>query len=427
MRRQFTQRLWRNVYLIVAALGWAQMAAAQQQKADGMEAMVLRTYEVGDLIVDIHDYPYSDSLQRKQTVPGGAGTGGGFGGGAGGFGGGGGGGLFSVPDGDSASNLRGPRSARDGATFRLCQFGGGGAANAADTAPGGITIDNLIDAIESTVAPKTWADNGGGDANIRPIGTVLVILQTPSMHDRIRDLLVQIRAASGSRKTLTIDARWVLLTSDDLDKLLLPNQHEVPEVDPKRLAEFTRRPGSIRGITTCFSGQLVYLVSGTRPNVVSGYIPVVGSIDTPDRAEHLVAQRRASLIRLVSDTSANSFVRDAHVGYQPTVEKPNLGALLEIRPTLTDRTAVVDLKSTITALGQQQLPPSVDAQSADVPVVDRFAVETQEFATTLRVPLGKPVLVGGLTYVPPSQGAKPDGQQQPAGEKPQLYLVLEVN
>ncbi|NLX95262.1 MAG: hypothetical protein GXY83_03710 [Rhodopirellula sp.] len=46
-----------------------------------------------------------------------------------------------------------------------------------------------------------------------------------------------------------------------------------------------RRPSTIRGITHCFNGQLVYLVSGTRRNVVTSFAPVVGSIDRERPAE----------------------------------------------------------------------------------------------------------------------------------------------
>src|SRR5205085_8198659 len=54
-----------------------------------------------------------------------------------------------------------------------------------------------------------------------------------------------------------------------------------PTVDRTVLAELTRRASSLRGLTNCFSGQGVYLISGTRRNVVRSYIPVVGSIDQP--------------------------------------------------------------------------------------------------------------------------------------------------
>ena len=67
------------------------------------------------------------------------------------------------------------------------------------------------------------------------------------------------------------------------------------------------------------------------------------------------------------------------------------------------------------------------------PAVDRIAIETQELATTLSVPLGHPILVGGMTYLPPSIGSLRQeakaGTRQPqeaAAETPQLYLLLEL-
>jgi len=402
-----------------------------QAEAQANESNVLRTYDVGDLILDIHDYPYSNSLQRNHTSPGGfGGRGSSYGGGGSG-----GGGLFSVPDGRSANSSDGKTPAGANAAFQLCQFGGGGKGEAAAEEGGGgpnITMSDLQQVIISTVAPETWAASGG-DANIQSLGTVLVILQTPANHKSIEELLRAIRQASAERKTVTLDARWLLLTSDELDSLVLPDQQALPEVDRKRLAEFTRRPGSIRGITTCFSGQLVYIVSGTRQNVVSGYIPVVGSLAAPNRIEQLASEQHQSLVRLVSDRSAVLSNRDSQVGYQPVIEKPNLGALLEIRPTRSPSngqspSAVVDLKSTITSPARPQPELDGNAQSAAIaPVVDRIAIETQEFATTFRMPLGKPILVGGLTYAPPSEGRiSRSGEQEAAEETPQLYLVLEV-
>ncbi|HEY4233880.1 MAG TPA: hypothetical protein VGM76_10660, partial [Lacipirellulaceae bacterium] len=362
---------------------------------------VLRTYEVSDLVVNIQDHPYSESLDGGPK---------GFGG-SGGGGGGGGGGFFSVPGSDGRLGLTNP-----------------------PPAAAAITMNDLTRVLLNTVASDTWAINGTGEGRIEPIGTALVVWQTPAIHEKIRELLNQIRQGSGDRKTVTIDARWLLLDSDDLNRLILPDQTGVPVVDHKLLDEFTRRPGSIRGITNCFSSQLVYLVSGIRRNFVSSYIPVVGSLDNA-AIEQLSSGRRQSLIRLVSDTEAVSGVKEPRVGYQPIVEKPNLGALLELRPTLMrgDGTAVVDLKSTLTALGTQ--PTHIDGASelnSITPRVDRIAIETQEFATTLRMPLGKPVLVGGLTYVPGPVGPNDVDQIASANtdakttESPQLYFVLEV-
>ena len=43
--------------------------------------------------------------------------------------------------------------------------------------------------------PETWAENGGGEADIRPLPTgLLVISQTQEVHEQVADLLAAIRA-----------------------------------------------------------------------------------------------------------------------------------------------------------------------------------------------------------------------------------------
>jgi hypothetical protein len=180
----------------------------------------------------------------------------------------------------------------------------------------------------------------------------------------------------------------------------------------------------------------VYVVSGTTRNIVSGFIPVVGSLESPDRNSQLAKGGTDPRIRFVANAPAAGNARG--VGYQPIVERPNFGALLEIRPTLVpsakpDVGAVVDLKSTVTVAGDTRRDAEIDTTTGQIaPQVDRVAIETQEFATTLRMPLGKPILVGGLTYIPSSAGADENNAAEQAGgevaaaEMPQLYLVLEV-
>jgi serpin B len=57
----------------------------------------------------------------------------------------------------------------------------------------GADFDSLIDAIQSTVHTETWAENGGGEAEIRPLWVgkkgVLIISQTRRAHLAIRKLL----------------------------------------------------------------------------------------------------------------------------------------------------------------------------------------------------------------------------------------------
>ena len=394
--------------------------------APGDEGFVLRTYEVSDLVVNIQDHPFSESLDRAPKSFGGGGMGGG------------GGGVFSVPDPRQNTGLG--TSGGEFASFRLCQFGGGrgtvtvrdGDESGLAPADGSITMEDLKRVLLSTVASDSWADNGTGEGQVQPLGTALVVWQSPAVHELIQELLKQIRLGAGDRKTMTIDARWIFVNSDELDRLMTPDQKGVPTVDRAVLAEFTRRPGSIRGITNCFSSQLVYLVSGVRRNVVSGYIPVVGQLGPPEEFDQLVSAPSRSLVQFASDTGAMDGGNDASVGYQPIVEKPNLGVLLEIRPTYLrdDGEAIVDLKSTLTLPDEQLTPASGDTTP---PIVDRIAIGTHEFATTLRMPLGKPVLVGGLTQVPPIASSTGSDQSLASGkaidagaENPQLYFVLEL-
>ena len=57
-------------------------------------------------------------------------------------------------------------------------------------------------------------------------------------------------------------------------------------------------------MTSCLSSQLVYIVSGTMKNVVSSFIPVVGSIDSVDRDVQLAGAQASPRIRLVADSQA---------------------------------------------------------------------------------------------------------------------------
>jgi hypothetical protein len=292
----------------------------------------------------------------------------------------------------------------------------------------------------TVVAPETWAQPGGGA--VVPLGTSLVVRQTADAHEQIGKLLGQLRGESSKRKTVAIDARWLLLDSDELDRLVPPATAAGPSaIDRKVLAELTRRPSSLRGLTNCHTGQLVYLVSGTRKNVVTSFIPVVGSVDLPEESDRQFASLEGGARIFLAGSGGAEDVgqntigagRASSVGYQPIVEKPNFGVLLEIRPTLLPRgeTATVDVRSTVTVPGRQAADASEKSPREQLaPTVDRLAIETQELATTLSVPLGQPVLVGGMTHLGPSAttpaGEEAKADAPPAKETPQLYLVIEL-
>jgi hypothetical protein len=184
------------------------------------------------------------------------------------------------------------------------------------------------------------------------------------------------------------------------------------------VAELVRHAGKgnhYRAQTTCFNGQTVHVASGRGRTFVTGMEPVVG-------------------------TGVGLY------GVRTTIVQA--GAMLEVTPVVTPdgKAAVLDLSSAVSnwdrpgAAGAANAPATrpavplgVDAGvdirlteagaslpirtgAGPVPQVDRISVAAQQLKTTLRVPLGKPVLVGGMTMEP--SAGEGDGRQ--------LYLIVEV-
>lgn len=368
------------------------------------EAMVLRTYEIGDLVFSVPDYTLeaNPTAMRMQNSSG-------FGGG--GMGGGGGGGF-------GATGFAGGR--------------GGDAAQSAGPAP--LTMDSIIQVIVTTVAPDSWRE-GGGAGQAAALGTTLVVRQSPEAQQAIDQLLTDLRDGSASRRTITIDARWLLLDSDSLEKLTSAGEDGRLTIDRQALAEFARRPTSLRGFISCFSGQAVYLTSGTVRSNVTSYIPVVGSIEPPKPEVMFAAYPGDDGVSFVSDDQTGRTASGRSVGYQPVIVTNNFGVQIQLRPTRLhpEKAAVVDLRSTITFPGNPANVGLGDAATNDLaPKVDRIAIQTQEMATTLRVPLGEPVLVGGMTHLASEGVAAPAGTadagmiEGAATEEQQLYLIMEV-
>ena len=93
------------------------------------------------------------------------------------------------------------------------------------TGPGGLggaaqaDFDSLIDLIVSTVQSDTWAENGGGEAEIRsfPTNLSLVVSQTQAAHEEIADLLEQLRKLQDLQ--VTIEVRFIQLSDDFFERI----------------------------------------------------------------------------------------------------------------------------------------------------------------------------------------------------------------
>jgi general secretion pathway protein D len=80
-------------------------------------------------------------------------------------------------------------------------------------------FDSLIDLIVSTVSTETWAENGGGEAEIRPFPTnlSLVVSQTQAVHEEIADLLEQLRRLQDLQ--ITIEVRFIRLNDRFFERI----------------------------------------------------------------------------------------------------------------------------------------------------------------------------------------------------------------
>ncbi|HEY4313753.1 MAG TPA: hypothetical protein VGN12_30210 [Pirellulales bacterium] len=351
---------------------------------DEEQPLVIKVYRVIDLVVPVPNYPYEGTFlpglgksapgTAGATITSGAGMGGGGGmqGGMGGTGGGMGGGMFRVPDG------------------HLGQIGGGPARSGTVLRPSispRITWGALQNTITSLIDPETWEDNGG-PGSIQFIGGALGIRQTAAVHAKLEQFLRDLRREIGTLRQVSIDAQWVLLDSAAAAALRGSNEQKAAgtnEISRERLSGLAAETRRARGTIICINGQTVHLISGRLETKLQGAIPVVGG---------------------------------SEVGYQATLTTPHVGALLQITPLILpgeDR-ALVDLHSSVTewdnGLDAVKLSGTNDTKDPAAQV-DRISVEGQQLATSLSLPLGKPVLVGGMTF------DDSDNDQQ-------LYLILEV-
>ena len=370
-------------------------SAASRSRATDEPRLIVRIYDISDLYSIAPSYPAiePDELgdapravfpQATITATANAGLGGGgFGGGLGGMGGmGGGGGFFAVPD--SVDRNQTNRQAT------LHQAAGAFGGMPADS--GRTSVDDLIETITTTIAVDGW-DDVGGPASIRALGASLVVSAPLDTHEQIAALLDLFRQRWGSLRTVSVEAHWLWLQPAELSEVL-NTAAEAEEPDPfgvladdawQRLREAAGQSG-YHAIVTCYNGQTVHTVAGGQRLLVAGMTPVVGG---------------------------------EQAAYAPQMRTVLEGAALQITPVVT-RTAkyvVADVHSRVNLLQgpASRLFPGDQAQTEIVAAIDRPVVQSQRLATTLRVPVGRPMLIGGMTF------------RQFAPEDPSLYLFLRAH
>lgn len=338
--------------------------------------LVVRIYDLGDLFAVAPSYIATSpgDLNENQAMPlfthvqRGAG-GGGFGGG----------GFFSTP-----ANVR----SSSAAAAPIGQFGGEGAQNALPT----VTQADLIKTIKKTIAPDIW-EEAGGPATIATLGNAYVISADEETHEQIDGLLNLFRKKWGTLRTVSIRAYWVWLSDDELDGLLVKKpadansaaNHAFGLIDEAKWPDVLKREKGKRGkraTITCYNGQTVSTVSGNEQLIVRNIKPVLlkGDDDLPQG-------------RVAYRTEMGSLLDGVALQVTPIANVAGDVVLLDVH----SRVGIVSMPAK-----QLEKVAKVDGNGptpADlVSVIDRPESSVSKLETTIRAPIDRLMLVGGMSF-----------------------------
>lgn len=343
------------VFILCGSASFVQAQATKPAAPRDPEETFTRVYDVRDLLIQIPDYPFAGRIGAPSDTD-----------------------VMMVPGAATTSPDK-PRQSRAQAS------------------------ESLNSILKEVVAADSWRDAGGTIGVIREVAGLLVITQTRQNHDEIERVLGELRESHG--RTIRVQATWILLKPEELPVLYVSDPKQGPAtknglrlVSAEALEKNLESHNHFRAELSCFNGQTVSMSSGRTRTVITEQQPVVAQ---------------------------------SAVAMAPNTKQVQVGAMLEVTPTLEAAMdfAVVDIHSEVadwTDGGKIEVAPQqieVGAQdgamtNAAAPAsIDRLNLLSQQFKTTARIPVGPPVLIGGMTLEPSAGEA--------AGE--QLYLVLQIN
>jgi hypothetical protein len=260
-----------------------------------------------------------------------------------------------------------------------------------------IDTDALLKLVYTLVDSESWQENGGSIGQVVVLGPMLVIRQTRENHDAISKLLAQVRHEQGPVQMMNVQAYWLRMDETEVKQIFdtaskNPAGAALPVV-PDELVNDVHI--YCQAGATCFSGQPIRFTSGREQTYVSDVTPIVGTDS---------------------------------VGYDPQPGMAISGVTLGLMPQLgADGEVVLKLSSVVSEVdARTQIFVSMDAPRATTqPVagggtaaIDRLNTLKQEFRSSVRMPLGKKVLIGGMTLDPASKNT---------GGPRQLYLVVQAD
>ena len=248
-------------------------------------------------------------------------------------------------------------------------------------------VEQILTLIKETVDPDSWRDNGGTVGAIRELQGQMIVTQNKANHAALAGLLKQLRERSA--RMVTVRANWVMLSPDDLRAVAKPLAADPSLLRVDRAAmEKLKDLQQFQGQVTCFNAQTVHVASGRARTVVTEQTPVVG-------------------------TEA--------AAYEPGASVVQAGLLLEVTPVLTPdgTTVMLDVQSVASEWESNARSGAAATRPAGMPPeIDRVELMVQQLRTSVALPTGQPVVIGGLSYDLDTPGG--------ADKRSQLYLVIEV-
>lgn len=248
----------------------------------------------------------------------------------------------------------------------------------------------------------------------------LIVTHTADAHAQVTDLLAQLRRETPG--TVRVRAHWVRTRRPALAKALHrpPGAGETSalvEADPAALEDVAPDATHYRGEILCTDGQPVYLLGVLRQEYVAG----VESVVAESAVAHNPTLATASGGLILAVTASVAPDRSAAtVTLASQYADPRPGPPVPIVSSPTTRPT--------TGPTSRPAMPASSTQRVDLPQIEQMGLNAQELATTARIPLGRTVLIGGVTLdattAPPA--ARPPAGSAPDPEPPQLYLFLEV-
>jgi hypothetical protein len=346
--------------------------------------LIVKIYDLGDLFALAPPYAAtkrSDLSKNNDSIfPAAPGSNSAGSGGLGGQSLGGGGGYFSL----------GPTTIRSstGSALAMNQMSGNSAAVSTSQT-------ELIKTIKTTISPDIW-DDQGGPATIAKLGNAFIISADEDTHDQIDTLLNLFRKRWGTLRTVSIRAWWHWMSPAEIGPILDSDGEDVGNGDKafglvsdeawKAILKTRREPDKDRhtgyqATLTCYNGQTVHTVSGDQSLAVSD-------------------------VRVIATKNENE-EKTGRIGYKPVVSLIQEGVAFQVTPisNVSGRTVLLDVHSRVLMpeARQAELKEELERANAELSpkeiaeVIDERRFKVSQLSTTLRVPVNRPMLVGGMS------------------------------